>query len=35
MWRAGVQADAHELLIGILNSASVAAGINDLIQFNI
>ena len=34
MWRPGVQADAHELLIGILNNASVAAAINDLIQFN-
>ena len=34
MWRPGVQANAHELLIGILNNASVAAAINDLIQFN-
>ena len=34
-WQLGVQADAHELLIGILNSGSViAANVNDLIQFN-
>ena len=34
MWRPGVQADAHELLIGILNNATVASSINDLIQFD-
>ena len=34
MWRPGVQADAHELLIGILNNANVASNINDLIQFD-
>ena len=34
MWRPGVQADAHELLIGILNYATVASSINDLIQFD-
>jgi len=34
-WQLGVQADAHELLIGILNSGSViAANVNNLIQFN-
>ena len=34
MWRPGVQADAHELLIGILNNATVASSINALIQFD-
>ena len=34
MWRPGVQADAHKLLIGILNNATVASSINDLIQFD-
>ena len=35
MWRPGVQADAHELLIGILNSGAVASSVNnDLIQFD-
>ena len=34
MWRPGLQADAHELLIGILNSGAVASSINNLIQFD-
>ena len=33
MWQPGTQADAHEVLIGILNSAGVPSSINDLIQF--
>ena len=34
-WRLGLQADAHELLIGILNSGSAAAAtVDDLVQFN-
>ena len=33
MWKPGIQADAHEVLIGILNSAPVTSNINDLLQF--
>lgn len=34
-WQLGLQGDAHELLIGILNSGlATAANVNDLIQFN-
>lgn len=35
MWKPGIQADAHEVLIGILNSTPVASIINDLLQFEI
>ena len=34
MWQPGLQAGAHELLIGILNSGAVASSINNLIQFD-
>ena len=34
MWWPAIQADAHELLIGILNNATVASSINKLIQFD-
>ena len=34
-WQLGLQADAHELLMGILNSGSATvANINDLVKFN-
>jgi len=34
-WQLGLQADAHELLVGILNSGSATvANVNELVQFN-
>ena len=33
MWKPGMQADAHEALVGILNSAGIPSSIIDLIQF--
>ena len=35
MWKPGMQADAHEVLIGMLNSAGIPSSIIDLIQFEI
>ena len=35
MWKPGMQADAHEVLIGMLNSAGILSSIIDLIQFEI
>ena len=36
MWRPGMQADSHELLMEILNSgAATAVNVNNLIQFDV
>ena len=35
MWKLGMQADAHEVLIGMLNSPGIPSSIIDLTQFEI